>query len=98
LHQPVRLPPLPAIERASRFWEDEKSGVVSIIAIDIDKQSSRAAKYGDRVTRNLAREVGMRILEKLASLEEYSWRKLYHVYADRFYLLVLATYHIRAKQ
>ena len=30
----------------------------------------------------------MRILRQLALIENYSWRKLYHVSADRFYLLL----------
>ena len=86
--KPVTLAPLPLPERAARFREDQKSGVVSYIAIDIDDQSSRAARYSDRVT-GIWLEKSVRVyLGRLASFEKYSSRKLYHVYADRFYLLL----------
>lgn len=85
---PVRLPPLPPPERAARFWADEKQGVVSSIAIDIDGQSSIAQKYGDEAARNLCVEVGKRIKLELSSLEKYTARSVYHVEADRFYLLL----------
>lgn len=86
--EPVRLEPLPLPERAARFWADEKLGVVSFIAIDIDNQSGIASKYGDLAARNLAREVGVRIQREISLFEKSVGRKLYHVCADRFYLLL----------
>ena len=41
--------------------EQQAEEMVSFIAIDIDKQSDLAAKFGDHVARNLSREVGSRI-------------------------------------
>jgi DNA-binding transcriptional MerR regulator/GGDEF domain-containing protein len=62
---------------------------VSFIAIDIDKQSITATKYGDRVARNLSREVGSRLLGHLdAFFTNSRHRRLYHVNADRYYLLL----------
>jgi GGDEF domain-containing protein len=87
--EPIREEPLPLPERARRFWEEQKSGkVVSLIAIDISNQSVRSYKYGEQVARNLTKEVGMRIRKELDLLEKYKGRKLYHVSADQFYLLL----------
>src|SRR5712692_7540168 len=63
--------------------------IVSFIAIDIDNQTSLANKYGDRMTRNLSRIVGLRIQRQLRVLFTNPANcKLYHIYADRFYLLL----------
>ncbi len=63
--------------------------VVSFIAIDIDNQTSLTNKYGDKMTRNLSRVVGLRILRQLRVLFTNPENcKLYHAYADRFYLLL----------
>ncbi len=62
---------------------------VSFIGIDIDNQSKLANKYGDQMMRNLGREVGQRVQEQLRVLfTEHVDCRLYHVYADRFYLLL----------
>jgi len=62
---------------------------VSFIAIDIDKQSILATKYGDRVARNLSREVGSRLLGYLSTFfTNPDHRRLYHMNADRYYLLL----------
>jgi GGDEF domain-containing protein len=61
---------------------------VSFIAIDIDNQSALATKYGDRVARNLSREVGSRILKQLRLFEKLANRGLYHLNADRYYLFL----------
>lgn len=62
---------------------------VSFIAIDIDKQSTLATKYGDRVARNLSREVGSRLLGHLSTFfTNAEYRRLYHVNADRYYLIL----------
>ena len=61
---------------------------ISFIAIDIDNQGSLATRYGDQVARNLSREVGVRIRGQLRLLSNPSFRRLYHVNADRYYLLL----------
>ncbi len=66
--------------------------IVSFIAVDIDKQGSLANKHGDRVVRNLAREVGLRVQEQIhTSFKEYPDCQLYHIYADRFLILLKHT-------
>lgn len=63
--------------------------VVSFIAIDIDNQTSLATKYGDQMTRNLSREVGLRIQGHFRALiRKTDTCRLYHAYADRFYLMM----------
>ncbi len=67
----------------------EQSEVVSFIAVDVDDLSKFANKFGDQMTRNLSREVGSRIQGQFRALirkDEAS--KLYHIYADRFYLIL----------
>jgi DNA-binding transcriptional MerR regulator/GGDEF domain-containing protein/GAF domain-containing protein len=62
---------------------------VSFISVDVDRQSSVANKYGDLVTRNLAQAVGMKIKDHFPALvKEQSEHWLYHIYADRFYILM----------
>ena len=68
--------------------EQQSEEVLSLIAIDIDNQGNLATKYGDRVARNLSREVGLRIRGQLRLLSNPSFRRLYHVKADRYYLLL----------
>jgi DNA-binding transcriptional MerR regulator/GGDEF domain-containing protein len=66
--------------------------VLSFIALDIDKYSSLANKHGDRLVRNLAREVGLRVQEQIRTLfKEYPDCQLYHIYADRFFILLKNT-------
>jgi DNA-binding transcriptional MerR regulator/GAF domain-containing protein len=61
----------------------------SFISIDIDKQSSLANIYGDRVTRNLAHKIGLHIQELLrVAFKEYPQCHLYYIFADRFYILL----------
>ncbi len=60
--------------------------VVSFIALDIDKQTPLAIKYGDRAARNLSREVGMKLQGQLRVQSNPEFRKVYHVGADRYYL------------
>ncbi|SRR5713101_347553 len=60
---------------------------VSFISIDIDRQADLTDKYGDRVARNLSRSVGQRIQRQVAALfTNPADCKLYHAYADRYYL------------
>ena len=76
-------------ERKARYKAWESTGeVVSFIAVDIDNQSSLATKYGDQVARNLSKAVGLRIQgqQRLSTNPEH--RRLYHIHADRFYLIL----------
>jgi DNA-binding transcriptional MerR regulator/GGDEF domain-containing protein len=59
---------------------------VSFITVDIDKQSPLAIKYGDRATRNLSREVGMKLQRQLRVQSNPEFRKVYHVGSDRYYV------------
>ncbi len=62
---------------------------VSFIAIDIDNLTGLTNKFGDRMTKNLSRVVGLKIQNKLRTLfTNYIDCKVYHIYADRFYLLL----------
>jgi DNA-binding transcriptional MerR regulator/GGDEF domain-containing protein len=62
---------------------------VSCVAIDVDKLGSLANKYGDLVVRNLCREVGLRIQGQFhALIRKPDTCKIYHVYRDRFYILM----------
>lgn len=63
-------------------------GDVSFIAVDIDDQSIFSARYGDRVARNISQEVGNRLQEHLKSFAKLTFRRLYHISADRYYLLL----------
>lgn len=67
----------------------ETKDAVSFIAVDIDRQTDLTDKYGDRVARNLSRAVGQRIGRQLQALFTSTFDcKLYHAYADRYYLLL----------
>jgi len=62
---------------------------VSFIAVDIDGQTGLTDKYGDRMARNLSRAVGLRIQRQLTALfTNLTDCRLYHAYADRYYLLL----------
>jgi DNA-binding transcriptional MerR regulator/GAF domain-containing protein/GGDEF domain-containing protein len=77
-----------SVDRLSAHGE-EKEPIISFISVDIDKESSLANKYGDRIARNLTREVGLRIQEQLRTFfKEYPYCQLYHAYADRFYIIL----------
>lgn len=62
--------------------------IISFIAIDIDNQSSIANKYGDSMARDLCRAVGLRIYSQLRAFKDESEYKVYHICADRFYILL----------
>src|SRR6266536_3014423 len=68
--------------------EDELKEVVSFIAVDIDNQSSIANKYGDRMAGELARLVGLRIHGQLRALKDNAAYELYHINADRYYIIL----------
>jgi GGDEF domain-containing protein len=70
---------------ASKYTAEEE---VSFIAIDIDNQSTFATHYGDRVARNLSLEVGTRLQEHLKLFAKLNNKPLYHLNADRYFLLL----------
>ena len=45
-------------------------------------------KYGERVARNLSREVGLRIQGQLSLFSNFRHIRPYHVQADRYFLLL----------
>lgn len=62
---------------------------VSIISVDIDKQSQLASRFGDQFTRNLSKVVGSFLSDQLRRiLTEAVDYQLYHIWTDRFYLVV----------
>lgn len=80
---------VPFEEKKERYREWEATGeVVSFIVVDIDDQSSLAAKYGDQVARNLSQEVGSRIKGQQRLSTNIEHGKVYHMYADRYYLVL----------
>lgn len=63
--------------------------VVSFIGIDVDDQSYLTNKYGSEMARNLSRTIGLKVKEMMQTLiTKHTDCKLYHIYADRFYLLL----------
>jgi GGDEF domain-containing protein len=85
----LRYEVVPLEVRKKRYREQQATGeVVSFIAVDVDNQSSLAVKYGDQVARNLSKEVGSRIKGQQIFSTNPEHRRLYHIYADRFYLLL----------
>jgi len=80
---------MPLEEDKYRFREEEAhKRLVSFIGIEIDNQSVVATKYGDQIARNLCRGVGLRIMGQQRLYTNPEHRRLYHIYADRFYLLL----------
>jgi len=82
------------MEDLESYARDDKrqystTDAVSFIAIDMDRQTSIADKYGGRMARNLSRAVGERILRQMPALfpSVPDW-KLYHIYADRYYIML----------
>lgn len=68
-------------------WLRITSDMVSLVEIDIDNQAALAMKYGNQVARNLSKEVGLRIYGHLRLLSNPDYRRLYHVNADRYYMM-----------
>jgi DNA-binding transcriptional MerR regulator/GGDEF domain-containing protein len=73
------------VQARPEFSPDE---VVSFLAIDIDKHSNVAHIYGDRVARDLSRAVGLRVRSQLRTFKDEAGYRLYHIGADRFYILL----------
>jgi GGDEF domain-containing protein len=62
---------------------------VSFISVDVDQQGYLANVYGDLAVRNLNLEVGIKIKDTLKALaKEYADCHVYHIYADRFYIML----------
>lgn len=61
---------------------------VSFIAVDINDQSKIATQYGDRIARNLSREVGKRLLGHLNLFAKLAGKRLYHLNVDRYLLFL----------
>jgi DNA-binding transcriptional MerR regulator/GGDEF domain-containing protein len=72
----------------SELSEQESEEAISFIAIDIDNQGGLSRKHGERVARNLSREVGLRIQGQLSLFSTFRHIRPYHVQADRYYLLL----------
>lgn len=68
--------------------EEQANEEVSLISIDIDNQSSVAMKYGNRVARNLSQQVGLRIRGQMSVMGRFQPNKLFHISADKYYLLL----------
>jgi DNA-binding transcriptional MerR regulator/GGDEF domain-containing protein len=62
--------------------------VVSFLAIDIDNHSAFANIYGDCVARDLSQAVGLRVHSQLRAFKDEAEYQLYHIGADRFYILL----------
>jgi DNA-binding transcriptional MerR regulator/GGDEF domain-containing protein len=63
--------------------------VVSFLAIDANRLSNIGFTYGDQVTRNLSRAIGMRIQGQLRALfTPYPNCRLYHIYTGRYCLML----------
>jgi GGDEF domain-containing protein len=74
---------------ANQQWAAEAAQEeVSIISVDIDNQSSIAMKYGNRVARNLSQQVGLRIARQLRTDSEFQPERLFHISADKYYILL----------
>jgi DNA-binding transcriptional MerR regulator/GGDEF domain-containing protein len=82
-----------AMKVMSTDIQDEKTlasgDVVSFISIDIDNQSHLASKYGDHLSRNLSKVLGEQIQQQIGTMfTKPIESKLYHIYADRYFLLL----------
>jgi GGDEF domain-containing protein len=75
-------------ELLDRFYQHLR--FISLFGVDIDDFSSIQRMHGDRVARQLTREIGQRLGQRLnASLiNGVPNARLYRIWSDRFYLLV----------
>lgn len=72
------------IQRKEVLWA-HGGKELSIIALDIDNQSSVAMKYGNRIARNVSQQVGLRIRGHIGTVGNYA---LFHISADKYYVLL----------
>ena len=64
-------------------------GETSFISVDMDRQSSYTRMYGDQLSMNLSKELGERIRNQMGLLlGKQTDYQIYHIYADRFFLLL----------
>ena len=64
-------------------------GETSFISIDMDRQSSYTRIYGDQLSTNLSKELGERIRNQMGLLlGKQTDYQIYHIYADRFFLVM----------
>ncbi len=74
---------------ARRKMRLASEAVISFLAIDVDNQTSYTLKYGERMSKNLSRLVGLRIQRQLPALFSNSEDcRMYHAYGDRYYVLL----------
>ena len=79
----------PKEQRKALVQYFSSNDVLSFICIDINDQTSLTQKYGEKMTRNLSREVGRRIEEKIPTSFPNRFNcKLYQAYGDRYYILL----------
>jgi DNA-binding transcriptional MerR regulator len=74
-------------EAFSRYYAT--NDVLSFYCIDVNDQTRLTQRYGNIMTRNLSREVGIRAKNILPTLftNTNEW-KLYQAYSDRYYILL----------
>ncbi|HZO72062.1 MAG TPA: MerR family transcriptional regulator [Ktedonobacteraceae bacterium] len=75
-------------EHERSFTDTTDLEVISFISLDIDNQRRLATKYGDVTARSMSRAVGRqteRLLREIFPRGDY---RLYHIYADRFYMML----------
>lgn len=75
-------------QKQDRFYQNVRA--ISLFGVDIDDYSAIQRVQGDRVARQLTREIGKRLRQRLdASLVNgVATARLYRIWADRFYVLV----------
>jgi GGDEF domain-containing protein/DNA-binding transcriptional MerR regulator len=84
-----RLVSEPATSDEHLVEVQQEKYALAFIGVDVDHSSSLAAKYGNNAIRNLYREIAQRIKSELAStFRMYPESKFYHIYADRFVVVL----------
>jgi hypothetical protein len=79
----------PADVLARRKMRVSPEKVISFLGIDVDNQTSYTLKYGERMSKNLSRLVGLRIQRQLPALfSNFEDCRMYHAYGDRYYVLL----------
>lgn len=75
-------------EQQDRFYQNVRS--ISLFGVDIDDYSAIQSVQGDRIARQLTREIGKRLGQRLNTglVNGVPTARLYRIWADRFYLLV----------
>ncbi len=77
------------LQRIRETDSSEVQGQTSFISIDMDRQSQYTRIYGDQFSTNLSKELGIRIRNQMGLLlGKQTDYQIYHIYADRFFLLL----------